>query len=84
MNTQATQPVPQGPAPKGQPWWRFGMVWLVIAGPASVVVAGIVTMNLAINGADPVIQEPPARAQAADPALTPAMKARNHAATPKP
>jgi hypothetical protein len=27
------------------PWWRFGHVWLVIAGPAVVVVASFVTVS---------------------------------------
>jgi hypothetical protein len=38
-----------------QPWWRVRMVWLVIGGPAAVVVAAIVTAVIAIRGADPVI-----------------------------
>ena len=33
-----TKPARSGP-PIGAPWWRFGMVWLVISGPAVVVVA---------------------------------------------
>ncbi|NWG74270.1 MAG: nitrogen fixation protein FixH, partial [Rubrivivax sp.] len=37
------------------PWWRVGMVWLVIGGPLAVVVAGIVTAVIAIRGADPVL-----------------------------
>ena len=28
------------------PWWQVGMVWLVLGGPATVVVAGIVTAPL--------------------------------------
>lgn len=85
MNPQTPNPnAPGRQAPKeNQPWWRVGMVWLVLAGPVAVILASIVTVNLAITHADPVIQEP-ARAQASDPSLTPAMKARNHAATPRP
>ena len=30
------------------PWWKYGHVWLVIAGPAAVVVAGIVTAVIAV------------------------------------
>ncbi len=30
-------------------WWRFGHVWLVISGPAIVVVAGFVTLYLAVS-----------------------------------
>ena len=70
----------ESPAP---PWWRVGMVWLVLAGPAAVVVASFVTMRVAWTHIDPVISEPVSQA-AEDPSLTPAMKARNHAATPRP
>ena len=31
------------------PWWRYPFVWLVIAGPAAVVVAGFVTAFIAVN-----------------------------------
>jgi len=64
-----------------RPWWRYGMVWLVIGGPAAVVVAGIATAVIAINGADPVIREAATVVTTPD-ASTPAMQARNHAATP--
>jgi hypothetical protein len=65
------------------PWWRVGMVWLVLAGPAIVVVASFATLRLALIHVDPVIQDPPVQSQPAQ-ALTPAMSARNHAATPRP
>ncbi len=59
------------------PWWRFGMVWLVVAGPAAVVVAGLVTAAIAIRGADPVLSTEERTAFADKPAL----QGRNHAAT---
>jgi hypothetical protein len=31
------------------PWWKFGHVWLVIVGPALVVVASFITLYLAIT-----------------------------------
>ncbi|MBC7955541.1 MAG: nitrogen fixation protein FixH [Cytophagales bacterium] len=65
------------------PWWRVGMVWLVLAGPAIVVVASFATLRLALVHGDPVINEPPAQSER-DTSLAPAVKARNHAATPKP
>jgi hypothetical protein len=34
------------------PWWRYRMVWLVVGGPAAVVVASFVTLFLAVHGAD--------------------------------
>ena len=57
------------------PWWRVRMVWLAFAGPALVVAASIVTLVLAMRGADPPLHEPAAQ--------TPAMQARNHAAAPR-
>ncbi len=39
------------------PWWKFGHVWMVIAGPAIVVVAGFITLYLAISRPDPVITD---------------------------
>ena len=36
----------------GAAWWRHGMVWLVVAGPAVVVVAAVATAVLAWRGAD--------------------------------
>jgi len=69
--------------PETLPWWRFGMVWLVIGGPALVVVAAIATAVIAVRGADPVVRDAqapgvPDQAQA----QSPAVQARNHAATP--
>jgi hypothetical protein len=71
-----------------QPWWRFGHVWLVLSGPAIVVVAGFVTLYLALSGADPVDQNyyqkgiEINRTLATTPeSLAPAVQARNHAAT---
>ena len=65
------------------PWWRVGMVWLVVGGPAVVVVASLGTAVVAYRGADEVLvntasaREVPVRPTAETPALT----ARNHAAT---
>jgi hypothetical protein len=61
------------------PWWRVGMVWLVLAGPAVVVVAGVLTAVIAVRGADAELR--PVRA-VATPSAQPAVQARNHAATP--
>ena len=69
--------------PTAMPWWRYRMVWLVISGPATVVVAGIVTMVLAWTHIDPVLGEP-SSAAAAKTSAAPAQQARNHAATPAP
>ena len=60
------------------PWWRVPMVWLVIAGPALVVVAGIATLVIALRGGDTPLRETAATTQAET--MTPATQARNHAA----
>jgi uncharacterized protein len=66
------------------PWWRHGMMWLVVGGPAAVVVAATITAAIAISGADVVVDETGAeRGSAPSGAYAPAVKARNHAATPK-
>ncbi len=65
------------PAPVA--WWRVGMVWLVLGGPAVVVVAAVATAVIAYRGADKVLTLPP-QLQANE---QPAHKARNHAAAPE-
>lgn len=61
------------------PWWRLPIVWMVIGGPAAVVVAGFATLAIAIRNPDPVITPPKAHSVAEQPAV----QARNHAATPQ-
>lgn len=80
----ASQPAPA-------PWWTFGYVWLVIAGPAAVVVASIATVWLTLAFPEQLVAEDYYRqgmeinktlaAQRAK-ALTPALQGRNHAASP--
>lgn len=86
MNARATPASSATPAPA--PWWRYGHVWLVISGPALVVVASFLTLYLAVTRGDPLVDE--RYYQSADSvgdqstkalALAPAMQARNHAAT---
>lgn len=77
-------PSPSAAEPESTPWWRIGMVWLVIGGPAVVVVAAISTAVIAVRGADIVLTDLPAAmepGQTEPSALTPAREARNHAAT---
>jgi hypothetical protein len=55
------------------------MLWLVLGGPAVVVVAGIVTAVIAVRGADtPLATQKVAAAQT----MAPATQARNHVVTP--
>lgn len=37
------------------PWWRVPTAWLVMGGPATVVVAGLATAFIAVRGADPEV-----------------------------
>ena len=60
-------------------WWRLPIVWMVIGGPAAVLVAGFATLAIAIAYPDPVISVP----AAASKADLPAVQGRNHAATPE-
>lgn len=59
-----------------EPWWRFGLVWMVWAGPAVVVLASFVSMALALRTPDPVVVQDTDK-----PSQTAATMARNHAAT---
>lgn len=72
-----------------EPWWKFGHVWLVIAGPCVVVVAGIVTAVIAMSSPDPLLTEDYYRKGVEinktlnkEKAMLPALQGRNHAATP--
>lgn len=68
---------------EGQPWWRFGLVWMVFGGPAVVVVAGFITLYIAVTNPDPVLNVTPLTALQERQGIThvPAMQGRNHAAT---
>jgi len=72
-----------GPDATAQPWWRVGMVWLVVGGPLAVVVASLATLVIAVSGAEEVLTRPAPSLNAGDAHLLPAVQARNHAATPK-
>lgn len=75
-HNEAERPVP--------PWWRVGMVWLVLGGPLVVVVAALITAFIAADGAEEVLTRPPQReVKAQDAPTLPAMQGRNHAASPK-
>jgi uncharacterized protein len=73
------------------PWWKFGHVWLVIAGPAVVVVASFITLYLAVTRPDPVVSEDyylrgveinkTLGGSTVDASMAPAIQARNHAQT---
>jgi uncharacterized protein len=62
------------------PWWKLPIVWLVIAGPAIVVVAGLVTVGIAVKHVDPVLDT--SKGQVKSVVDVPAVQGRNHAASP--
>ncbi|TFY96537.1 FixH family protein [Ramlibacter rhizophilus] len=75
------------------PWWHHGHVWLVIAGPVTVILAGIATVVIAVRQPDPLVAEDYYRrgieinktlAEEGAKALLPALQGRNHAASPAP
>jgi hypothetical protein len=65
-------------ADQSRPWWRYPIVWMVIGGPAAVVVASLYTAGLAIRHVDPVLDT--TTGQHISSSEAPAMKARNHVA----
>lgn len=72
------------------PWWKHGYVWMVLGGPAAVVVAGIATLVIAVRQPDPVVAPDYYRRgieinktlAERGKAHLPAVQGRNHAATP--
>lgn len=88
--TTTTQPA-VSPEKSAAPWWKFGHVWLVLAGPIIVVIAGLTTFWIAVHSPDPVIEEDYYRKgieinqtlQNPEKSFAPALQSRNHAATPE-
>lgn len=84
MSAQTMQPAASAP------WWKYGHVWMVIAGPAIVVVAGFFTLWLAVRQPDPVLAEDYYQRgidinktlRQSDISMQPAIQGRNHALTP--
>jgi uncharacterized protein len=71
------------------PWWTYGQVGLVIAGPAIVVVAALMTAWIAVRNQDPVLAEDYYRrgiemnkTLAAHKAMAPVPQRRNEAGAP--
>jgi uncharacterized protein len=88
-----TKPLPRamkrlgdGDAPK---WWRNPYCWLILVGPISVIFAGLITMYIAVAGADMLVDQnyyqkgiALSNKEGQTPeSLLPAKQARNHAAT---
>lgn len=75
-------------ASDNKPWWHFGFVWLVIAGPLVVVIASFITFFIATAEPDQVIDDYYRKGMeinqslnAARDEMAPALQARNNAAT---
>lgn len=64
---------------KHTPWWRVGPMWLVVGFPAAALIAGVVTVLLALRAPDPAASAP-ASGTARQAALVPALQARNQVA----
>lgn len=72
-----------------RPWWKEPYVWMVIAGPASAVVACAVTAVYILQGPDAVVPESQysesrvinEQIKTARPPMKPALLGRNHSAT---
>lgn len=72
-----------------KPWWKFFYVWLVIAGPLSVVLASAVTLWYVLNSPNPLVTDDDPQEMTiqqiraiTDRSLAPALTGRNHAASP--
>jgi hypothetical protein len=74
-----------------RPWWKHGFVWMVIAGPAIVVVAGFITLYLAVSRPNEIVTDESYQAsrqsdqsieqRRRESGAAPAMLGRNHATT---
>jgi hypothetical protein len=70
------------------PWWHYGYVWLLLAGPLAVILASGMTVYLALSTPDPAIEDYYRKGMEINKtlgmetdSLAPAMQGRNHAAT---
>jgi hypothetical protein len=67
-------------------WWHYGYVWLILAGPLVVIVASFITLKLAIQTPDPVVDDYYRKGininkTLSEASMAPAQQVRNHAAT---
>ena len=84
-NTATASAIPRlAPAIDAVPWWRVGVMWFFVGALGLVVIASFALLGTAIRHMDTV--EPQAAVRVAVPNTpgSPALQARNHAATPTP
>ena len=82
-------PDSNGQTENPRPWWKEFYVWMVIAGPVSVVLACAVTGVYIMRGPDALVSEDYYREgialsqqlKHASPPMEPAQTGRNHSAT---
>lgn len=75
--------------PEPRPWYTYFYVWMVIAGPVSVVLACAATAYFVLQGPDAVVSENyykeglalAKQVGVAQPPMQPAKTGRNHSAT---
>ena len=78
LNTMQTNATVDAPVP----WWRVGVMWLVVGGLGVVVAASFALLATALQHADVVLPHPAVSTQGVNTPGSPAMQARNHSATP--
>lgn len=66
------------------PWWRVGVMWLFVGGLGAVVVGSFMLLATAIQHADLVESPVNTHVTVQNTPTSPALQARNHAATPAP
>ncbi len=73
-----TESPPKAQVIAPRPWWKEPIMWLVVGGPLTAVIAGLTTVYIAVSNPDPVLD----RTEAGSANMVPAHQARNHAASP--
>jgi hypothetical protein len=85
MNTRSLAQAPAGASPDAPvPWWRVGVMWFFFGGLGAVVIGSFALLATALRHADTVVPQEPTRVSVPNAPTSPALQARNHAATPRP
>jgi hypothetical protein len=64
------------------PWWQVGVMWLFVGGLGAVVVGSFMLLATALQHADVVLPQVAVVQGVPNTSTSPALSARNHAATP--
>ncbi len=57
MSTDPSHSTRRDPANATTPWFRHGWVWFLIGIPASAVIAGVITITIAVKTADSLVAD---------------------------